>query len=456
MTKTEYNIPGNSELKMVNGQVINIPTQADNRVTLELYGHLRTVDIDWLEKLCKNCILLPEGYGESVMEIEFHPYDMKSHGVDWDHIAVFRKPVWYKLDRSYRLVAMFPDIAVNAKGDIINVASGNKFPINSDIKSDKHYPMTSILDRRKKVSVNYRRHRLVAMAWLPNDDFIHKPMADHIDGKKWNCNVSNLRWVSFSENNEGATLYGGKPDAMEVQVMDYDTKVITLFKSATKACAFMGRSLINGVAEYCKTPMLIKNRYQIKLADDSTPWDFTNGNGNYATTIDGVVRRFKTITLLLDELLPELNRATSGARVKKALRSKYPGVIINFPEKKYPSTGPFQALFKDRNDIVTVNTINELVNVTGLSKSCIRKYMTYGPEYSFKGISVRRYTDDPWPICDKIRGIYMESFDIENVSTGEKHHFESGRKTADFVGVDKKTIVKYKGTGKAVNGYYIK
>ena len=44
----------------------------------------------------------------------------------------------------------------------------------------------------------YRIHRLVAEAFLPNPD--GKPFVDHIDRDKLNNNVSNLRWVTKSEN----------------------------------------------------------------------------------------------------------------------------------------------------------------------------------------------------------------------------------------------------------------
>ena len=42
-------------------------------------------------------------------------------------------------------------------------------------------------------------HRLVAKAFIPNPG--NKPCIDHIDGNTRNNNVSNLRWVTYKENN---------------------------------------------------------------------------------------------------------------------------------------------------------------------------------------------------------------------------------------------------------------
>lgn len=55
-------------------------------------------------------------------------------------------------------------------------------------------------------------HRLVAEAFIPNPKEL--PVVNHIDCDKKNCHISNLEWMSFSENT--TYYYSKKKEAEDI------------------------------------------------------------------------------------------------------------------------------------------------------------------------------------------------------------------------------------------------
>lgn len=73
-------------------------------------------------------------------------------------------------------------------------------------------------------------HRIVATTFIPNTDS-KKIFVNHKDGDKQNNNVSNLEWVTPSENCTHAYQTGLRPDNKHVLAKDIDTGEILEFKT---------------------------------------------------------------------------------------------------------------------------------------------------------------------------------------------------------------------------------
>lgn len=62
---------------------------------------------------------------------------------------------------------------------------------------------------------NVRLHRLIAQAWLLNDEPEIKNTVNHLDGNKLNNHISNLEWTTLAKNNQhGRTLGGNFGDGL--------------------------------------------------------------------------------------------------------------------------------------------------------------------------------------------------------------------------------------------------
>ena len=77
-------------------------------------------------------------------------------------------------------------------------------------------------------AINFQKHRIIAQQFIPNDDEIHKFFIDHIDRNRTNNHISNLRWVSYSENNKNKSSskgvqyeYFDSIDENAIEITDY-------------------------------------------------------------------------------------------------------------------------------------------------------------------------------------------------------------------------------------------
>ena len=91
-------------------------------------------------------------------------------------------------------------------------------------------------------------HILVARAFIPNPD--NMPTVNHKDGNKLNNCVSNLEWVSYSENNTHALRTGlRRPRGNAVIQFTLSGEYVATYKSATEASRVTGFS--RGAISHC-------------------------------------------------------------------------------------------------------------------------------------------------------------------------------------------------------------
>lgn len=459
-TEIEYEIPGNENYLFL-PESLTLKSKIDEHPNIEikndvviiaLYNHIYNLDLNWFTLYCRYGITLPFGYAHEVLNVKFVDYNLKSHGVNNEHLALFKKPVAYKKDPSFRLLAMYTDVAVNNRGDIVNVVTGRIYPYK--LGTNYH----NVLLRCPYVGhvVSVRRHRLVAMAWVDNDDYVARPIVDHKDGNKSNCNADNLEWVSFRINNVRAAEVGLKSDNLDVIVKDYTTGDTSIFGSMTQACKFMGRSRIDRLEEFCNAPKLINGRYQIKLLRDTSAWDFLDDTNYIKVKIDGVVSKYHNLKALLANLDPSYSAKNGWTKAKARLQRIYPDIEIQLPPDTYKrNKDGYQALEITTGKIVEANERSEFIKLTGLSKSSIAKGLKLGETYSISGYSFRVKSDTEWPtIVKHLKAKHMRLTLMDSNGLVSRV-FDSMRAAANFLGVDKKTLKVTIGNRRPIRGYLI-
>lgn len=125
----------------------------------------------------------------------------------------------------WKIYPEFPTYEVSTYGQIRNKKRGNIIKQREDKDG---YLVVNLSFEGKKY--HRRVNRLVATTFIPNPDNLE--VADHIDRNRKNNHISNLRWVSITQNNRN------KVSNSKVDICDKYGNVIKSFDSITEAAEY--------------------------------------------------------------------------------------------------------------------------------------------------------------------------------------------------------------------------
>lgn len=198
----------------------------------------------------------------------------------------------------------------------------------------------------------FKVHRLVAEAFIPNPE--SKPLVNHIDGCKTNNMLSNLEWVTASENNSHAWATGLRKHSQRKLTDDQVREIRASTKTNRELASIYGLSNVNigrikrreSYKDIPDSPPSLSGGYPLSNLEWVTPTEnvahaITTGLRNRKLTADQVreIRASNLSQIKLGEIygidqanVSRIKRRETYKDVPDSQPEPYSGVMQSFPD----------------------------------------------------------------------------------------------------------------------------
>lgn len=461
-------IPGSLYEISLDGKMIGIdekvctPSIHEGKVHIEMYGQMRHLDVRWLALIAHYEVDLPEPVKHRVFDITFKDVRRKLIRPNSGKQMVFLAPIVVK--EKYRIVPGFTRYAISYEGEVIDLKTDILVKIRYNSSERSGYPYINLDDPDKGKNRPIALHRVIAHAWIKNDDVYNKTVVNHIDGVKTNYSVKNLEWVDVSGNNNHAFSAGLRYDCIQTRIRDRETGKIYTFPSIGKACVFMGLgpTYFNTNNLYIRKHKLIRNRYELKVEGDETPWFYENFDEKviacrFIITLKWKDGRVETIygPRLLKKRFKYFNHVGDGlGRLIKLAKSDHPDLEIEVEDTFNASA--IQAYRLSDGKTFEAESITQMARMLGMHKNNVReqlhsKQKKKTPEYLF-----RRKSDLPWDTNITYHANRPWCIQAVNTIDNQELVFETLTKAAKHFNVDRSVIKLRLNTNKSFEGWIFK
>jgi hypothetical protein len=447
-----YLISINGEIRKRNGSKHDLNID-NNKVLILFDGSKVSVDIYWLSLLATFEINTLKIKGSDIFNIKFLDTNPKVTRSVTGKIMFFNKALTITHENIiYRIVPNFTQYAVSCDGKVLELATLDERKPILNLKRHSavvEYPSVYIYCAEKS---NYKYiyiHRLVAMAWCKNNDYLLRPIVNHIDGNKQNYHYKNLEWCSYSENSIHAIKYGLRGDGIKCKIRNFLNGEIRNFNSLSEANIYMGYNTIciNRRNFYKIKSRLIKNKYEIKLEDDNTPWFYENKtekvkNGRYVINVineAGESKYFSDTREFIKEY--GLWNCNSLKNALNNFKNKYPFYKVTVDDNYRSSF--VESYNLTTNEVLILPTIVKMSKATGVKEDTIRACLR-SEDLIIKNNYLFRPFDEKivnWDLSNiQNRDFKKYGITATNISDGSSIKFESTRATAKSLKCDRTSI----------------
>lgn len=461
----EYIISLSTDVRDMNGNVVNNPLKSLGRIRLELYGKTGEYCLEWLSLIAHYEMYLPEPTHAKLMRINFLPVNVVFFKRNASQEPYFKRPLTVELDKEvYRVIPNYSRYAISRKGQVLEIETRRflevSYPSSELGWSDTHYPTVRIYSPDKKGYHDSYVHRLVASAWLVREssDLILRPLVNHKDGDKSNFAVSNLELCSFSENSLHAYSTSLRTDNIECKVRDFETGKVYNFPSKSQAAEFMGisKQSLNHSAMIIRKGKLYNDRFEFKLKEDNSPWFYKNRRDKINPGRYTIFIKDRLNGKLVDELFSTVKfknkyKLWNIGNIKDLIiKANELYTHLEFSYIDHYKAKPIQIKNLGTGEVLEFNTISETAQYLGKPKGRVRYALRHKKQTSIANHAVRFKTDECWKQVqvnlDLDRAI---SVTATNKVTGEVKKFPSIRSLQRCLKVDTRMVKNRIGKEKA-------
>ena len=269
------------------------------------------------------------------------------------------------------------------------------------------YKLITLYDK-DGVKRGFLHHRLLAICFLDSPGPIEDLVVNHIDGVKWNNDLSNLEWCTVKENVYHAGRIGISLKCVPIEARNIDTGEILLFESMIECARYMGIHKDSMQYRLRNGPKpCYPERYQYRRQTDNTEWGDFNSACIYAREVKtNEVKFFIHLAALSDHYGFSPASATTWIRLEG--QPVLPGYIqikretdptpwreIDVPElelAKFNSTIPVRVCDQLTGRVSLFSSAAECADSLGILRSTLNERLNANGTRAFKG---RTYTRVP-------------------------------------------------------------
>ena len=222
---------------------------------------------------------------------------------------------------------------------------------------------------------NFSVHRLVCSAWYgkPSTDNLQ---VNHKDGDRMNNKISNLEWVTPSENVQHAVDNNLGTVQYECMVRDFETGKVHYFLSISEAKNFMNVPMATLTSQLnpIRFGVLLNDRYEFRYYDDHRPW-FYDGRterveGKYWTKVkfkDGSIKEIFNLKMLRNLFPDTVKHVESLKPYLLDLPNRYPDLVESvsirdaYEEDQYKDIRAYQRVNTNRYWLYDLENGKEII-----------------------------------------------------------------------------------------------